>query len=89
MRLHTDRAIEEASVRLGPNLGEEASTLQFRGPYRLYDDACDEGVWVKSVLGAFMPFVLTEVQHDREGDIQAWLFAHGDDRSVILTIWND
>jgi hypothetical protein len=72
---------------------EEASTCRFPGPYRLYDDAADEGVWVKShKTGETLPFMLIEHDKDREGDTRFWRFRCWRDSTtpvLYLTIFND
>jgi hypothetical protein len=103
-RLNEHRAITEVALdSKGFGSGqrtfsEEASTLGFHGVYRLWDDAADEGVWVRSRIGLMLAFALTEVQRDREGDIQAWKFEFSDRQRVrwpgspgplALIIWND
>ncbi len=73
-------------------LSEEASTVHYHHSYRLYDDAADFGVWVKSHrTGKMMPFTLKSEVTDPDGDVQAWEFEGWDQSGKVadLVIFND
>lgn len=55
------------------NLCAEASDLANRHLQPLYDDACDAGFAVKSVVsGNEITFHLSEVKKDAEGEVTSW-----------------
>lgn len=74
----------------------EASDIGYTGCSRIYPDACDVGICLKSHrTGKSLWFYLDETIRDPEGDVQAWVFkpspeAERDGASgLIVTIFND
>lgn len=66
----------------------EASTLGFRGPYYLFDDACDYGVWMKSHrTGDLVPFELINT-HSEDGDLYSWTL-RSSKHNITAVIYND
>ena len=58
---------------------------------RLYSDACDVGIAVRSHhTGRIEPFCLVRTE-ERDGDLLAWQFgpAPGNDTGLTVTIFND
>lgn len=88
MALVAPRYSVELFTRTGNVLVTEASDLQFSGPRRLWDDACDEGIVLVERFGKEIPFVLTDREKDKEGDLVAWQFAEYRGQRKI-TIFND
>lgn len=53
----------------------EASTLGYHGPRRIYDDACDVGIAVRSHrTGRLVRFYLDSEDMDRTDDVAGWRF---------------
>ncbi len=75
-------AFSSAHFTCSPNddgtvvLVAEASTLGYHGPRRIYDDACDAGIAVRSErTGALVRYYLKEEEMDRSGeDVAGWRF---------------
>ena len=95
MKLNIQSALNTRNLhwdRSALTFSEEASTCRFFNSYRLYDDACDEGVWVQShVTGELKPFNLVNVQRDNDGDVTKWDFEFARFRqpTIRLVIFND
>ena len=78
-------------------LVSEMSTLEANAQFtrkiisRVYNDACDEGFWVTSSrTGRKVLFVLDNIAHDREGDVQVWEFAPAEECGInSITVFND
>lgn len=101
-KLSTDQATFELSsfdyVKETKTLVAEASTIQLNGFMRLYDDACDYGIAIRSHhTGHVARFAVTKINKDREGDIQSWTLqmtpescrANPGREDVVVTIFND
>jgi len=61
---------------------------------RVYDDACDEGfTMISDRTGREVVFVSAGTEHDREGDVQAWVFVPAvgqrDRPDCLVVIFND
>lgn len=70
-------------------LSAEASDVRFDGGYRLYDDAYDYGIWMKSHrTGAIEPFVLCNISYSLDEEIQFWEFDNSS-IGVKVKIFND
>lgn len=71
----------------------EASDLEGFALNRLYNDACDVGIAIRSHhTGRVLRFVLVRVVTDHEGDVLYWSFAplHGSFSNVRrVTVLND
>ena len=51
-------------------LSAEASTLCYRDSYRIYDDACDVGIAIRSArTGVVVRFYESRTDSDRDGDV--------------------
>ena len=70
---------------------EEASTLQFHNVVRLFDDACDEGILIRSTRsGKVEAFYLAETKRDADGDVTVWKFQPvKPDLNCTVLIYND
>ena len=96
-RINTDRALDTRNLGWDPekqSFAEEASTARYTGSYRLYDDACDFGIWVRSHrTNRLVPFLLKQTQEDSEGEVLAFHFEGWDCSSNLsglpLTLFND
>jgi len=91
MRINTDRFVSTQGMAWMSNerrLVSEASDLGL-DPYRLYDDACDYGLWVKSHhTGKLEPFNYVGPEYDREGDVISWSFSNTS-LAIVLVVYND
>lgn len=68
-----------------------AEVSSFDGAWaRVWNDAADEGFYVKShATGIKKLFVLSDVQKDAEGDVVSWDFVSYPDPAVKVRIFND
>lgn len=65
-----------------------ASDIGFRGMWRLYDDACDFGLWVKShKTGNLEAFYYDETCKDNDGDVSHWMLKN-DKLNMTLILFN-
>ena len=89
MALMTNVAVlrREELQWLNGKLTGEASDHPGFAVRRLYDDACDEGVAVPRLDGRLVPFALTNVLKDRDGELFAWQFESPEGH--LMTIFND
>lgn len=76
----------------------EASDIQFKGAERLYDDACDVGISIRSHhTNRVVRFYLMATERDVDRDITAWTFQacpeeqdrNGSWINLNVVIWND
>lgn len=95
MKMNTGYALDTKQLhwdKARMTLSEEASTCGFTRFYQLYDDAIDEGVWVKShKTGKLEAFSFVGVKQCEDGDVTEWQFAltrYGQP-TVHLVIFND
>jgi hypothetical protein len=98
MKLHPTPLEAHGMTRHGNDLLVEASTIGFRRFERLYDDACDEGVVLRSPrTGAEVRWYLTETVKDGEDDVLEWklkpcsesVYTNPSVRDCTLRILND
>ena len=80
--------------RAAGTLTAEASTARFEKTARLFADAADEGIAVRSHhTGAVARFALTKTLCDAEGDVTAWEFTPVDapagSKVKKLVVFND
>lgn len=93
--LNTARALNTNTMHWDyetKTLSAEASTCRYNGCYRLYDDAADFGVWVKShKTNKLVPFSLQEQEKDADGDTRFWRFTGWGIKGLVATliIFND
>lgn len=75
----------------GHMLSEEASTCGYTRCQRLYDDACDIGIYIKnSKTGNLEAFYLSNVDTNEDNDVLAWKFSSVNTKlNVSVTIFND
>ena len=92
MKIHLDQTFNSKDFLWMPHskvLSGDASDIRFGGAYRLYDDAWDYGIWVKSHrTGALEPFALRDISYSLDEEIQFWEFENST-IGVKVRIWND
>lgn len=91
MKLNTHHALDTRHMTWLPKTKQlivEASSIGLT-PGRLYDDAADYGIWVKSHrTGNLEPFSYDGPDFDQEAEVISWKFTnhkHG----ITLIVYND